>query len=283
MTKVLFVSDLHGNQSKYDCLFEQLFLEKPDALFLGGDLFPPFGQLYDRRGKNFRKLFLNRFKRIKEKLGKDYPEVFIILGNDDPIDEEENFLNPKYGGYWNYVNMGKSRLGKYSVYGYSYIPPTPFIIKSWERYDVSRYIDPGCTHLFDENNINPLNMETYPTIKEDLERLTLGKNMNLAILVTHVPPYQTNLDRAALDGMFFNHAPLDTNIGSIAIRRFIEERQPLLTLHGHVHESTKITGNWMQKIGRTYCFSAAGEHDCLPIVKFELENIAMATREEFYF
>jgi Icc-related predicted phosphoesterase len=282
MTKALFVSDLHGNASKYDCLFEQIFLEKPDALFLGGDLFPPFSQLYDREEEHFRNLFVSRFKKIKEKLGNDYPRVFIILGNDDPILEEENFLNPEYRNYWNYVNMRKSYLGKYPVYGYSYIPPTPFFVKSWERYDISEYVDPGCTHLFDETKIDGLARKNYPTIKEDLERLIFEKDMSNSILLSHVPPYQTSLDRAPLDGLFFDHVPLDLHIGSIAIRRFIEIKQPLITLHGHVHESSTITGKWMEKIGRTYSFNASGTRNCLPIIKIELENPAEAIRKEFY-
>jgi len=35
-------------------------------------------------------------------------------------------------------------------------------------------------------------------------------------------------------------------VGSIAVRRFIEERQPLLTLHGHIHESARLTGDWRE-------------------------------------
>ena len=47
------------------------------------------------------------------------------------------------------------------------------------------------------------------------------------ILVYHTPPVQTSADRL-LNG---NH------VGSRAVRSFIEERQPLLCLTGHIHES----------------------------------------------
>jgi len=89
----------------------------------------------------------------------------------------------------------------------------------------------------------------------------------------------TNLDRAALDGKMVDHVPLDVHIGSIAIRRFIEKRQPLLTLHGHVHESAGLTGNWRDKIGRTPCLSAAHDGPELALVKFALEDIEHAERE----
>ena len=99
----------------------------------------------------------------------------------------------------------------------------------------------------------------FPTIREDLEKLAGNDPLERAIFLFHSPPYQTRLDRAALDGRQVDGAPLDVHVGSIAIRRFIEERQPLITLHGHVHESARLTGSWQEMIGRTHCFSAA--HD----------------------
>jgi len=50
---------------------------------------------------------------------------------------------------------------------------------------------------------------------------------------------------------------LDVHIGSIAIKRFIEDRQPYITLHGHVHESTALTANWKEYIGKTLAMNAA--------------------------
>ena len=55
-------------------------------------------------------------------------------------------------------------------------------------------------------------------------RIQDGRNF---ILVSHTPPVQTNTDRLA-NG---NH------VGSIAVRTFIEEKQPRLCLTGHIHES----------------------------------------------
>ena len=99
-----------------------------------------------------------------------------------------------------------------------------------------------------------------------------------SIFLFHSPPYQTNLDRAALDGKMFDHVPLDVNVGSIAIRRFIENKQPLLTLHGHIHESSEITGFWSDKIGNTVLFSAAYNKPELAVVKFNPEDLGRAER-----
>jgi Icc-related predicted phosphoesterase len=63
------------------------------------------------------------------------------------------------------------------------------------------------------------------------------------------------------------------------MRRFIEARQPLLTLHGHVHESARLTGSWRDRIGRTHLFSAAHDGPELALVRFDLENLEAAWRE----
>ena len=80
----------------------------------------------------------------------------------------------------------------------------------------------------------------YGTIKEDLEALTGEADLARAVFLFHTPPHETKLDRAALDGKMVDHVPLDLHVGSIAVRRFIEARHPLLTLHGHIHESPRL-------------------------------------------
>ena len=76
-----------------------------------------------------------------------------------------------------------------------------------------------------------------------------------------------------------DHVPLDVHVGSIAVRRFIEAKQPLLTLHGHVHESTRLTGEWMTQIGRTTCINGAHDGPELALVRFDPAAPAAATRE----
>lgn len=112
-----------------------------------------------------------------------------------------------------------------------------------------------------------------------MEKLAGGDELSDAIFLFHSPPYQTKLDRAALDGKMFDHAPLDVHIGSIAIQRFINTKQPLITLHGHVHESAGITGCWQDKLNKTYAFSAAHNGNELALVRFNPEFPDKAKRE----
>jgi Icc-related predicted phosphoesterase len=103
--------------------------------------------------------------------------------------------------------------------------------------------------------------------------------MENAVFLFHTPPYDTKLDRAALDGKMVDGVPVDVHVGSIAVRRFIELRQPTITLHGHIHESARITGSWKDRIGKTCLFSAAHDGPELALVRFTLENPENATRE----
>jgi Icc-related predicted phosphoesterase len=87
------------------------------------------------------------------------------------------------------------------------------------------------------------------------------KRLETAIFNVHVPPYGTGLDEAP---------ELDENlkprlepggrlklipVGSGAVREAITALQPLLGLHGHIHESKGFT-----KIGRTLCLNPGSEY-----------------------
>jgi uncharacterized protein len=80
------------------------------------------------------------------------------------------------------------------------------------------------------------------------------------IAVLHPPPYDCQLDLAprlredysiVMTGGQAQMVP----VGSTAVREFIEEAQPLLGLHGHVHESAGST-----HIGRTLCINPGSEY-----------------------
>jgi len=166
------------------------------------------------------------------------------------------------------------------VYGYACVPPTPFGLKDWEVYDVSRYTPHGC--LSPEEGFRTVAVAPekirYATISEDINSLAENRSMQRAVWLFHTPPHETRLDRAALDGRAIDGVPLDVHVGSIAVRRFIEEKQPLVTLHGHIHESARLTGSWRDRIGETHLFSAAHDGPELALVQFDLEKPADAER-----
>ena len=280
MKKCFFVSDLHGQKRRYKALFSKIKQEKPGAIFLGGDLLPSFGS---RGESDFLNDYLSQeFIALKTRLGSDYPRVFLILGNDDGKSQEEDLIRyMEREKIWEYIHNKSAQFGPYNIYGYAYVPPTPFLNKDWERYDISRYVDPGCIAPEDgwRSVEQPLNIIQYATIQADLNTLIGNNDLSNSILLFHTPPYKTNLDRADLDGKMIDHVPLDVHVGSIAVKNLLLDRQPLLTLHGHVHESARLTGFWKEQLGETTALSAAHDGPELALVRFDPDHPLEASRE----
>ena len=270
-----FTTDLHGSLPRYETLFRLLESDPPQALFMGGDLLPHGFSALTAGGGNFLEdTFFPGFHRLKDRLGDESPQVFLILGNDDGRMEEGAFRAGEAEGLWHHIHGRRVELDGHPVYGYAYVPPTPFLLKDWERYDVSRFVDVGCISPEEGRRSMevPANEVRYGTIAGDLEMLAGEDDLSQAVMLFHTPPYQTSLDRAGLDGRMVDGVPLDVHVGSIAVRRFIEARQPMLTLHGHIHESASITGRWQERIGETLCVSAAHDGPELAVVEFSLDD-----------
>ncbi len=280
-----FATDLHGELDRYRSLLRAVRAERPAAVLLGGDLLPSFaGQLasLDPAHRDFVGGYLiPEFLALRDDLGTDAPAVLLILGNDDARIEEAAFLHGAAQGAWRYVHDRRVEVGGVPVYGYAMIPPTPFQLKDWERYDVSRFVDPGCIPPTGGRRTVPVSArdQEWRTIQEDLVRLAGDDDLTDAVFLFHSPPYRTALDRAALDGQAVDHAPLDVHVGSIAIQRFLRRRQPRVSLHGHVHEAARLTGRWQDRIGETVCLGAAHDGPELALVRFDPADPGSATRE----
>ncbi|MHA1821526.1 MAG: metallophosphoesterase family protein [Promethearchaeota archaeon] len=100
-------------------------------------------------------------------------------------------------------------------------------------------IKSGLGNLY--NHLNSLKEIIYKKQSEQQEGdiQERSKRRDALILMTHVPPINTEIDFARTN---FTH------IGSKSIREFIEEKQPDLCVCGHVHESGGII-----KLNRTIC------------------------------
>jgi Icc-related predicted phosphoesterase len=76
----------------------------------------------------------------------------------------------------------------------------------------------------------------------------------------HCPPYGTNLDTATkldenLRPVVQGSSIVPVSAGSTAVLEAIQQYQPLMGLHGHIHESSGF-----HKIGRTMCFNPGSEY-----------------------
>ena len=84
-----------------------------------------------------------------------------------------------------------------------------------------------------------------------------------AIFNLHVPPKDSSLDTCAVldtskwppEPVFVGGEPQSFGAGSTSVDAIIRERQPLLGLHGHIHESAGV-----KKIGRTTCVNPGSDY-----------------------
>jgi Icc-related predicted phosphoesterase len=276
----LFVSDLHGGLEKYHALFRLIELETPDAVLFGGDLLPLHIPQDLPMDQFIKDTLFTPIKNI-QKITRNTTRFFIILGNDDPRIYEHLFIDADTKGILSYIHEKTIPWKHRYITGYAYVPPTPFLLKDWERYDISRFVDVGAVSPEKGRRTIPVPPDEirYATIMEDLEVLSKNAPVERTVFLFHSPPYDSPMDTIDTTGKMVDHAPLDAHIGSIAIQRFIAEKQPLLTLHGHVHESARLTGQWMQRFGRTFSFSAAHDGPELAVVRFDTDALHDATRD----
>lgn len=265
--RCFFVTDLHGRERRYDALFERIEAERPDGLFLGGDLFPRHREI----GPFMDEYLFSRLKDMRSP-----PQTFAIMGNDDRRDLEGLFIDAEAGGILEYVNLRKVRFGDLFVRGYSFVPPSPFRLKDWEKRD-----SPGKVPFMTippEEGMTTIGMDkdamVRANIEEDLGGIGPDPDMGRTIFLCHAPPHGTSLDMVGYQAQGF-----DPHVGSRSIRAFIEATRPMVSLHGHIHESTTVTGSWTDLVGSTVCINGATEGPELCLVRFDTDRPEGATRE----
>lgn len=110
--------------------------------------------------------------------------------------------------------------------------------------------------------------ELVSDLDEAQQKLNTKKiSSNNLIVITHNPPYKTNLDKVP-----------NAHVGSKLIRKFIEKYQPLLHISGHIHESFGV-----DQIGKTILVNpgalAEGRYATCNIniekTKFEVQNLEL--------
>ena len=262
--KLIYTADVHGNKEFYKRLLKKAEEKNVNALAIGGDLCGREGNTIKEKIEN-QKMFLKDFmiplfKKFKQK--NKNKEIYAIMGNDDfrinlkalEIAEKSKILHS--------IHKKSAKLHKdIQIAGYSFVNPTPFRLKDWEKPDFAG--DRMPQQLFTEE-ITSTEKENG-TIKNDLKNLKELSTPEKTIYVIHAPPFNTNLDVITTGA----------HVGSKAVREFMEQWQPFLALHGHIHESPKMSGSWKDKIGKTPCINVGSSYpeDKLNCVIIDVDDL----------
>jgi len=259
--KILYTADLHGNKELYEKLINKANDSEIKAVVLGGDLCPRGGSSVEE-AVEIQKEFLEEY--MISKLSKINKDVFLIMGNDD-FRINETILE-KDNGNIKYIQGKVEKLHSKHIVGYSFVNPVPFRLKDWEKFDDD---EKNILQQMD-HEIRTVEKATG-TIKDDLNDFIKLSNPNKTIYVIHAPPYNAKLDIISSGA----------HVGSKAVREFIEKQQPYLTLHGHIHESPKMSGSYADKIGNTICINVGSSYPEMKLncIIIDLNNLDMKYME----
>jgi len=159
-------------------------------------------------------------------------DVFVMPGNDDPWACDEVIESASHAKA---CDDRVVMVGPHEMISCGYANPTPW----------------NSPRELEED-------ELYKRIKSLADQLT---DPWTAIFNLHVPPYNSGLDtanemNADLTLKYVGGQPHPIPVGSHAVRQIIEETQPLLALHGHIHESRGEV-----RIGRTLAINTGSEYN----------------------
>jgi uncharacterized protein len=288
--KILFATDAHGSEPVFMKWVNAGKIHKADAIVMGGDItgkmIVPLVQLADDgfaaefMGTRFTAKSTDEVKNLEKKIRtsgfypyRTSPEEVQEL-KQDPHKVDELFTKIMVETVARWISVAEERLKGTGIRCYV-MPGNDDQLVIDDVVNKSDYVvnPEGKVVQLDENhemistgysNITPWNCpRDIP--EEELEKKIEGmvsqvKNMKNCIFNFHCPPHGTSLDVAPkLDG---NLKPVVSggqvvmeNVGSLAVRKAIDKHQPMLGMHGHIHES-RGTYN----LGRTFCINPGSEY-----------------------
>ena len=283
--KVFFVTDIHGSNMCYRKFLNALKIYGADVGILLGDLTGKMLiPLVEKAGGGWETTFMARDVEIKTeeeltKLKKTIEMVGYYWHHFTPDEFQEHkvdrqkldslFRQLMIDRMQEWLELGEERLrgGSCQVY----IAPG-----NDDHFEVDKLLDSSDVILNTDNRMvmvgdyemvtfgwtNPTPWDT-PREKPDeelepmLEELIAQvKNVKNSIFNFHAPPYGSSLDLAPeLTEDLIQAADRKIHVGSKAVTKMIEKYQPMLGLHGHIHESRGIQ-NW----GRTVIMNPGSEY-----------------------
>jgi uncharacterized protein len=179
----------------------------------------------------FKELVLQRMKEwmalADERLKGTPYKVYMAPGNDDYFEIDKIIEDSSAIVNCNNKNV---MLGEHEMVTFCYANPTPW----------------NTPREKPDEELEPM-----------LEQLVgMVKDKSNAIFNFHAPPYGFALDLAPeLDENLTQAADRKIHVGSKAVAKMIEKYQPLIGLHGHIHESRGV-----QKIRKTTIFNPGSEY-----------------------
>jgi uncharacterized protein len=290
-TRIFFTTDLHGSTVVFKKFINAGKFYEAQVLILGGDMIGKMiVPIVSQGSGHFSANYLGKIYDITdtaelEKLETTFENSGLYPARLTP-DEVEAYKVDRNLVEKRFAELASARLSRWLDIAEErlrgtgircYVQPgndDPYEVDSvFRSSDIIQNVDGHLIQL-DENhemvnvgaaNQTPWNCprdKTEEELEQMIERVAAQvKNPSQAVFNLHVPPFDTNLDIAPeLDDNLTPRLSLGGGfkmipVGSKAVRKAIEKYQPILSLHGHIHESRSA-----QKIGKTMCINPGSEY-----------------------
>ena len=289
MTRIFFTTDVHGSERCFRKFLNAAKAYRADCLILGGDitgkLLVPIvetaGGRYDvvlfGKKETVGKERLDEVRRSLQDAGQysfvttpaELKEI-----QSDKSRESDTFDGAMIDVLKGWVQLAQERLRGTNVK--CYISPgnddkleiDPALVDSGQQVNPENKVVEldGGYEMITLGYANPTPWKSPREVSEEklgemIESLASGvRNPANAVYNLHVPPLNTELDKAPAVSHDFNYVKDGLGIkfihaGSTSVRASIERHAPLLGLHGHIHESKGFV-----RIGRTLCLNPGSEY-----------------------
>lgn len=264
--RFIYACDIHGDTNKYERLFQKAKEENIEYIVFGGDLLPKRGIRVIIQPE-FIKGFLNEFFK---KLNDNNIKCILIPGNDD-LEKFDIQINELCERYTNIYNIDNKRLDIENVnfIGLSKVLDHPFGSKNRVLVEENLKMQPQLSEdIYINKDTAIITIEEWEEYRQTnidkmediLSNLPKADKEKKTIYVFHNPPYGVGLDVCA-NGL---------QVGSKAIMKFLEDSNSYMSLHGHIHESPRISGLWYNELGKTICIQPGqtelGEIKCYYVI-----------------
>ena len=294
-TKVFYATDVHGSERTWKKFLNAAKFYGADVLVMGGDVMGKLAiPIIREAGGSHRATVHGRVERVTSGveveamrgLIRDLGFYDVVMDEDeyratqaDPEAVERLFVRLATERIASWIDLAESRLAGtgIKVYATGGNDDLPEVVATMDRTDTKAFVacEDRAVPLDDDHvmiSMPYVNPTPWKTPREDDEAGLAARIKALAapfadhgkvIFNFHAPPVDSTLDTCPmLDGttdppsqVVKGGQPVLYGAGSTSIREAIERYQPMLGLHGHIHESQAAA-----KLGRTVCVNPGSEY-----------------------
>jgi len=294
-TRVFYATDVHGSERTWKKFLNAAKFYGADVLVMGGDVMGKLViPIIREAGGSHRATIHGRVERVasdaavdglRRRIG-DLGFYDVVMDEDeyratqsDPDAIERLFVRLAVERLEHWIDLAESRLSGtgVKVYATGGNDDLTEVMATLDRPDTQSFVacEDRLVALDDDHvmvsmpYVNPTPWKT-PREAEEPELAAkiaaviggIGDHRN-AVFNFHAPPRDSTLDTCPmLDGttdppsqIVRGGQPVLYGAGSTAIRDAVERYQPLLGLHGHIHESQAVA-----RLGRTTCINPGSEY-----------------------